>query len=81
MAPDNFVISLESVNDRLSGNFSARTIKLTSDVAILNVSGLPYGNRWYCTIYASRCGGMSISDVTTLSKYIFRFTMVILYQS
>ena len=70
IAPDTFIISLESINQNgLSGNYSARTIKLTPEVAILNVSGLPYGNRWYCTIYADRCGGMSISDTTALSKY------------
>ena len=42
IAPVNFVISLESINDRSSGNFSAKTITLTSEVAILNSMYLVY---------------------------------------
>lgn len=78
IAPDDFVISLESMYDRSSRNFSARTITLTSEVAILHVSGVPYGHRWDCTIYAERCGCTSISDITTLSKYKIHFMNEIL---
>ena len=78
IAPDQFFISLEPINGIGLQNFSSSVVIVTERAVILIVKNIPCCDLLYCTIYASRCGGISVSETTLLSKYTVKHACTIL---
>ena len=81
IAPDIFTVSLESVNGTMLPNFTSPTI-LTANTVIFDIKDVPYGDLWYCRIYASRCSNsILVSEITSLSEYNYNVRPISLYHN
>lgn len=76
ITPDSLLVSLASATGNSSRNFTVDTVILTESLYIF-VPGVPFREHWICTIFATRCGGITVSDITTLSEFFTTIKVII----